>query len=246
MRTPATQHPHGMRSRSGRYPARRGVEPNPSRACCASGSDTGFSPITYMPWMTSSWTASMISTTVRPFSGSRSASRTLELGADIRDFDGLIVREDHRNESAPDAPDVVLTAQRMHRFWPLTCPVIKARSIRQRALPCRACCEIPCPRKQWRCSTSHKSARRCAASASMPQPRHLPVRNLGSRSASNPSVRALTNCRRAALPRRSVQHRIQHGDIGPGLELQHMGRVFAQGLAARIADDQVGRSSPAA
>ena len=44
-----------------------------------------------------------------------------------------------------------------------------------------------------------------------------------------------------------VQHRIQHGDIGPGLELQHMGRVFAQGLAARIADDQAFcQPSPAA
>ena len=35
-----------------------------------------------------------------------------------------------------------------------------------------------------------------------------------------------------------MQHRVQHGDVGPRLELQHMGRMFAQGLAPRVADDQ--------
>ena len=71
---------------------------NPSRACCASGSDiAGFSPITYMPRMTPSWTASMIST-VRPFSGSRSVFQNSS-NLRISDFDGLTVREDHRNEA---------------------------------------------------------------------------------------------------------------------------------------------------
>ena len=87
-----------------------------SRAWSWSGSDiAGFSPMMYMPVISPSWTASMISTTVRPrFGSKRLAPEVLVPAADVELLYGLVVREVHRNQPrVGSALHVVLAAQRM-------------------------------------------------------------------------------------------------------------------------------------
>ena len=86
------------------------------RAWLRSGSDiAGFSPMMYMPLISSSWTASMISTTVLPrFGIELDAPGRLVLGADLGVLDRLVVGEEHRDQAGVGgALHVVLAAQRM-------------------------------------------------------------------------------------------------------------------------------------
>ena len=72
------------------------------------------SPMMYMPLITSAWTASMISTTVRPFLGGAGPPGVLVAGADLRILDRFVVGKEHRDQSGVgSALHIVLAAQRM-------------------------------------------------------------------------------------------------------------------------------------
>ena len=87
-----------------------------SRACCTSGSDiAGFSPSMYMPLISPSWMACMISTTVSPRLGGsvvpQNSSYMLRM---VGILDRLVVGEEHRDQArVRGALHVVLPAQRM-------------------------------------------------------------------------------------------------------------------------------------
>ena len=87
-----------------------------ARACSTSGSDiAGFSPMMYMPRISPRCTASMISTTVNPrLSSSGRLPQRLEFRPDLRVFDRLVIRKDHRDQPGiRRALHIVLAAQRM-------------------------------------------------------------------------------------------------------------------------------------
>jgi hypothetical protein len=86
------------------------------RAWLRSGSDiAGFSPMMYMPLISSAWTASMISTTVLPRLGSSFTPQAASYFARISGvLHRLVVGEEHRDEAGVGgALHVVLAAQRM-------------------------------------------------------------------------------------------------------------------------------------
>ena len=86
------------------------------RACCRSGSDiAGFSPSIYMPLISPAWIAFMISTTVRPRTGSSFWSQSFSNAlAHVGLLDRLIVGQEHRDQAGVgSALHIVLAAQRM-------------------------------------------------------------------------------------------------------------------------------------
>ena len=86
------------------------------RAWLRSGSDiAGFSPMMYMPLISSACTASMISTTVLPRLGSSVTPHAASyLRADLGILHRLVVGEEHRDQAGiGGALHVVLAAQRM-------------------------------------------------------------------------------------------------------------------------------------
>jgi hypothetical protein len=203
----------------------------------------------YMPRISPSWTASRISVTVRPFSPDQSPEpqTARKARADRVVGDGLVIGQEHRDQAGiRRALHVVLAAQRVQ---PGARPADMAAHQRERdqaagivgAVDMLGNAHAPEDHPGAAAAKSRATARR--VSAGMPQTasifsgaksarwaRHrLPV--LGHRLDVLAVVEPLLDDH--------VHDRVEHRHVGAGLELQHVGGVAAQRLAARVHDDQL-------
>ena len=148
---------HSSPSRSGRcpappgdpaWPARRGHGPRPGPT------SPGFRPGCTCALMLPSWTASMISITVRPFSALKSplSQTSVKARRTPSSVTRLVVGQEHRDQARVGrALHVVLPAQRMQARCRGARPgrIISASEIRQRELSVPWICWLtcPCPRR---------------------------------------------------------------------------------------------------
>ena len=127
-----------------------------------------------------------------------------------------------------------------------TCPVISASAIRQRALsvPC-TCCEMPMPHRiieprdvAYRRATSRMTRRGNAAHG-----RHrfrTVVRDVLANLLVTARAVGDELCRDQAFLDDGVHHRVEHGHVGVGLELQIVRRMARELGTARVGENKLG------
>ena len=191
----------------------------------------------------------MISTTVRPFFGSSfGAPGVLVAGADLRVLDRLVVREEHRDQAGVgSALHVVLAAQRMQ---PGARPADLAGDQRERDEAARIVGAVGVLRdahapEDDRRLGAGEFARHGAQHVGLDAAdrRHLFRRiildALGERlEALDVGLDVLLVVELFRDDR--IEDAVEQSDVGAVLELQHVGGVALERLAARIGDDQRG------
>ena len=220
------------------------------RAWFRSGSDiAGFSPMMYMPLISSLCTASMISTTVFPRFGSSFLPQAFSYFGDLlRVLHRLVVGEEHRDEpGVGGALHVVLAAQRMQAG---AGAADLAADQRQRDQTARIVGAVGVLRDAHapeddgafgaRVGARH-FAQRVGGNAA--DRRHLLRREvldaLGEgREAFDVSLHVLLVVE--FLGDDDVEHGVEHRHVGAVLELHHLPGVALERLPARVHDDELG------